>query len=40
MKAIVNGKLVFPDKICEGAVLIENGKIVVNKEKFDQIAVY
>lgn len=32
MKAIVNGKLVFPDRICEGAVLIENGKIVASGE--------
>lgn len=28
MKAIVNGKLVFPDKICEGTLIIDNGKIV------------
>lgn len=28
MKAIVNGKLVFPDRICDGSILIENGKII------------
>lgn len=28
MKAIVNGKLVFPDEIREGAILIDGGKIV------------
>ena len=28
MKAIVNGKLVFPDKVCEGTLLLENGKVV------------
>ena len=27
MKAIVNGKLVFPDKITDGVLLIEDGKI-------------
>lgn len=28
MKAIINGKLVFPDSIREGALLMENGRIV------------
>ena len=28
IKAIVNGKLVFPDEIKEGTVLIEDGKIL------------
>ena len=28
MKAIVNGKLVFPDRVREGVLLIENGKIL------------
>lgn len=30
MKAFVNGKLVFPDKICEGNILVENGKILAS----------
>ncbi len=32
MKAIINGKLVFPDKITEGTILIENGKIIESGE--------
>lgn len=28
MKAIVNGKLVFPDRVCDGVLLMEDGKIV------------
>ncbi len=32
MKAIVNGKLVFPDRITKGVVLIENGKILASGE--------
>ena len=30
MKAFVNGKLVFPDKIQEGNILVENGKILAS----------
>ena len=32
MKAIVNGKLVFPDRICDGVILIEDGKIIASGE--------
>ncbi|MBQ1936103.1 MAG: N-acetylglucosamine-6-phosphate deacetylase [Clostridia bacterium] len=32
MKAIVNGKLVFTDRICDGVLLMENGKIVASGE--------
>ncbi len=32
MKAIINGKLVFPDRICEGVLLIDNGKIIASGE--------
>ena len=28
MKAIINGKLVFPERIIDGSVLIEGGRIV------------
>ena len=30
MKAFVNGKLVFPDEIREGNILVENGKILAS----------
>ena len=30
MKAFVNAKLVYPDRICEGTVLMENGKILAS----------
>ncbi len=30
MKAIINGKLVFPDRICDGSILIDNGKIIAS----------
>lgn len=33
MKAIVNGKLVFPDRICDGVILMENGTIIASGEK-------
>lgn len=32
MKAIINGKLVFPDRICEGVILIDNGVITASGE--------
>lgn len=32
MKAIVNGKLVFPDRICDGVILIDGGKIIASGE--------
>ncbi len=32
MKAIINGKLVFPDRICDGVLLMDNGKIVDSGE--------
>ena len=28
MKAVINGKLVYPDGITEGVLLVENGRIV------------
>jgi len=34
MKAIINGKLVFPDRICDGAILIDHGKIVASGEVY------
>ena len=30
MKAFVNAKLVFPDEIREGNILVENGKILAS----------
>ena len=30
MKAFVNGKLVFPDEIREGSILVDNGKIIAS----------
>ena len=30
MKAFINAKLVYPDRICEGTVLVENGKILAS----------
>ncbi len=30
MKAIINGKLVFPDRICGGVILIDGGKIIAS----------
>lgn len=30
MKAIVNGKLVFPDEICDGVVLMDRGRIIAS----------
>lgn len=32
MKAIINGKLVFPDRICNGVILMENGRIIASGE--------
>ena len=36
---IRNGKVVLKDSVEQKDILIENGKIVVDKAKFDQIAV-
>lgn len=48
MKCFVNGKLVFPDRITEGAILVDHGKIIasgdvavpVNAERIDLDGAY